>query len=123
MLGTLLGLYYLVGLYLSRKIGSYGVETGWLLLALVPAILVGITLIILGPPLGILVLAIPARRAGLDRPALATRVLRMGIARSMAISCGLRLDHHQRRQDRDRGCPRPPSSVSSGRWWCCCCVP
>ena len=48
MLGTLLGLYYLVGLYLSRKIGSYGVETGWLLLALVPGTLVGITLIILG---------------------------------------------------------------------------
>ena len=48
MLGTLLGLYYLVGLYLTQKIGSYGVEAGWLLLALVPGALVGITLIILG---------------------------------------------------------------------------
>ena len=26
MLATLLGLYYLVGLYLTQKIGSYGVE-------------------------------------------------------------------------------------------------
>ena len=48
MLGMLLGLYYLVGLYLNEKIGSYGVETGWLLFAVVPGALVGITLIILG---------------------------------------------------------------------------
>ena len=37
MLGTVVGLFYLVGLYLTQKIGSYGVEAGWLLLALVPA--------------------------------------------------------------------------------------
>ena len=48
ILTMLLGLYYLVGLYLNEKISSYGVETGWLLLAVGPGALVGITLIILG---------------------------------------------------------------------------
>ena len=48
ILTMLLGLYYLAGLYLNEKISSYGVETGWLLLAVVPGALVGITLIILG---------------------------------------------------------------------------
>ena len=48
MLATVVGLFYLVGLYLTEKIGSFGVEAGWLLLALVPGALVGITLIILG---------------------------------------------------------------------------
>ena len=48
MLATVFGLFYLVGLYLSEKIGSYGVEVGWLLLAFVPGALVGITLFSLG---------------------------------------------------------------------------
>ena len=48
MFSTVAGLFYLVGLYLDRAIGSYGVEIGWLLLAVVPGAVVGLTLFSLG---------------------------------------------------------------------------